>query len=300
MDLPGRRYDHLASTHVEIRPADITDAEGMTRALGSLRPAAVIHCAALMGGWGAAEEYRRINVEGTRNVATWAASAGTARFIYISSVSVYGMPAARGIDETTPFRHIGLPYGDSKMEAEQIVRGFHTTGLASTILRPGDVYGPRAGEWVVKLVDSMKSGRMILIGGGRGLINTTYVDNLVDAIAAALTRPEAAGRDYIITDGAPVTWREYLGALAAAAGCAPPKLSLPSSIAWPAVLVLEAAGRLTGKRPPLSSMGLRLLTAGCTYSIARARRELDWIPRIALDAGMKAVGEWLRARSLSE
>jgi nucleoside-diphosphate-sugar epimerase len=296
VDLPARPCAHLASSGIEIRPADITDYEGMARALGSLRPAAVVHCAALMGGWGAADEYRRINVEGTRNVATWAASAGAARLIYISSVSVYGMPAARGIDETTPFKHIGLPYGDSKMEAEQIVRRFHTAGLASTILRPGDVYGPRAGEWVVKLVDSMKSGRMILIGGGRGLINTTYVDNLVDAIVAALERPEAAGRDYIITDGAPVTWKEYLGALAEAAGCAPPRLSLPAPIAWPAVLVLEGAGRLTGRRPPLSRMGLRLLTAGCTYSIARARRELDWSPRVGFEAGMKAVGEWLRAR----
>src|SRR5678815_2870994 len=246
MDLPGRQYAHLSPASVEIRQADITDLAQMARVLDGLRPDAVVHCAALMGGWGGAEEYRRINVEGTRNIATWAVAAGVSRFIYISSVSVYGMPAARDIDETTPFRHIGLPYGDSKMEAEALVKRFHAEGLVSTILRPGDVYGPRAGEWVVKLVDSMKSGRMILIGGGGGLINTTYVDNLVDAIAAALARPEAAGRDYIVTDGAPVTWKDYLGALAAAADCSPPKFSLPSPIAWPAVLMLEAAGRLTG------------------------------------------------------
>ena len=61
------------------------------------------------------------------------------------------------------------------------------------------------------------------------------------------------------------------------------------------MLALETAGRLTGSRPPLSRMGLRLLTAECSYSIERARRELDWAPRVGLDAGMAAVAGWLRS-----
>jgi nucleoside-diphosphate-sugar epimerase len=42
-------------------------------------------------------------------------------------------------------------------------------------------------------------------------------------------------------------------------------------------------------------MGLRLLTARCSYSIERARRELDWSPRVDLESGMAAVGVWLRS-----
>ena len=297
LDLPGRGFEHLsggAAQGVEIRQADITDAATLARVLAGLRPASVVHCAALMGGWGAPSEYQRVNVGGTRNIAEWAAGAGAARFIYISSVSVYGMPPIQGIDEETPVRHIGLPYGDSKIEAEAVVRRAHKEGLPSVILRPGDVFGPRAGEWVVKLVESMKSGRMILIAGGSGLINTTYVDNLADAIEAALKRPEALGRDYIITDGAPVTWKRYLDELAKAASCPPPRVSLPSALAWPAVLALEAVGKLTGKRPPLSRMGLRLLTARCTYNIERARRELGWSPRVGIGQGMAAISGWLR------
>lgn len=293
VDLPGCAFGHLSGTGIEIRPADITDTDALARALAGIQPHAAVHCAALMGGWGAASEYQRVNVDGTRNLAAWAAVAGARRFIYMSSVSVYGMPAVQGIDETAPYRHIGLPYGDSKIEAERVVRSFAGAGLPATILRPGDVYGPRAGEWVVKLVESMRSGRMILIGGGRGLINVTYVDNLVDAIEAALARSTAAGRDYIITDGAPVTWKRYLDALARAAGCAAPRISIPTALAWPAVLTLEAVCRVTGRRPPLSRMGLRLLTARCSYSIERARRELEWVPRAGLDDGMSAVADWL-------
>ena len=294
LDLAGRSRAHLGRTGVEFKEADITDAAAVSRALSGVRASWVVHCAALMGGWGAPEEYRRVNVEGTRHIASWAAANGVARFVYISSVSVYGMPPVKEINEETPFRHIGLPYGDSKIEAETLVLEFHRAGLPCTILRPGDVYGPRATEWVVKLVESMKSGRMILIGGGRGLINVTQVDNLVDAIVAALQNPAAAGRDYIITDGKPATWNDYLKALSAAAGCAPPRFSLPIVAAWPAVVLLEAAGRITGRRPPLSRMGLSLLTASCTYSIDRARRELGWSPRVGLAEGMNGVGRWLK------
>lgn len=298
LDLAGRSRAHLGGAGIEFKEADITDAAAVSRVLSDVRASWVVHCAALMGGWGAPEEYRRVNVEGTRHVASWAAATGVARFVYISSVSVYGMPPLEGITEETPFLHIGLPYGDSKIAAETLVLDFHRAGLPCTILRPGDVYGPRASEWVVKLVESMRSGRMILIGGGRGLINVTHVDNLVDVIEAALGNPGAAGRDYIITDGKPATWRDYLTMLSGAAGCAPPKFSLPIVAAWPAVLLLEAVGRLTGRRPPLSRMGLSLLTARCTYSIDRARRELGWSPRVGLAEGMKEVGDWLKgARS---
>jgi len=293
IDRPGRSFSHLPEG-VRLVEADVTDADALGRGLSGIRPGTVIHCAAMMGGWGDAREYVRVNAGGTRAVAAWAAAAGARRLVYISSVSVYGMPPIQGIDEDTPFRHIGLPYGDSKMEAEKVVREAHAAGLPATILRPGDVYGPRAGEWVVKLVEAMRAGRMILIGGGRGLINTTHVDNLADAIETVEATTAAAGRDYIITDGAPVTWKTYLAALSRAADVPTPRVSLPVAAAWPLVLAFETAGRLTGRRPPLSRMGLRLLTARCSYSIERARCELGWEPRVDLARGMQGVAGWLR------
>ncbi|HET9480739.1 MAG TPA: NAD(P)-dependent oxidoreductase, partial [Candidatus Polarisedimenticolia bacterium] len=124
LDLPGRPADHLQSVTIRLE-ADITRPDSLDAALKDARIDLVVHCAALMGGWGSPDEYRRVNVDGTRNVLAWAAATGVRRFIYISSVSVYGMPAVTGIDETRPFRHIGLPYGDSKMEAERAVLQHH-------------------------------------------------------------------------------------------------------------------------------------------------------------------------------
>lgn len=294
LDLPGKRFPALDPAGVLLRKADISDSGSLSPALAGLHPSLVIHCAAFMGGWSDPAAYHRVNVEGTRALAAWAASAGACRFIYISSVTVYGLPPRAGVDETTPHRSVGMPYADSKIEAERAVRAAGAGGLPCTILRPGDVYGPRSHEWVTKLVASMRAGRLPLIGGGRGLVNTTYVENLVDAVEAAANAPAAAGSDYIITDGAPVTWKVYLDALAGAAGCPAPRLSVPSWIGWGLAIALEAAGSVTGRRPPLSRLGMRLLTSRTGYDIGKARRELGWSPRVGLQEGMEVTAGWLR------
>jgi nucleoside-diphosphate-sugar epimerase len=236
-----------------------------------------------------------VNRGGSESLAGAAADAGVRRFIYISSVTVHGMAANDRIDESSPVRSVGLPYADSKIEAERSLEAMHERGrIDLTILRPGDVYGPRAGEWVVKLVQALRARKMILIDGGRGLINTTFVENLADAVLAALSRGESKGRAYLITDGAPVRWKRYLVALSSACGARPPSISIPSALAWPLVVTMEAALSPLGKKPPLGRMGLRLLTARSGYSIERARRELGWSPAVGFDEGMRRVGDWLR------
>jgi nucleoside-diphosphate-sugar epimerase len=295
LDLPGSDWGHLHGlAGLQTREADIADAEALERALSECAAGAVVHCAALMGS-AAPEAIHRANVVGTHNIGAWAAAHKATRFVYLSSVTVHGLVPVRGIDEDTPFARIGMPYADSKMDAESEVARLHHQGIRWTILRPGDVYGPRAGEWVLKLVAAMRQGRMALIGGGSGLINITHVDNLADAIEAALRAPQAAGRVYLITDGEPVTWKRYLDALASTAGCAPATRSIPTWIAWPATTAFSMLSRLTGWRPPITPLGLRLMTARCSYSIDRARRELHWTPRVTFEAGMEEIGRWLKS-----
>src|SRR5262245_26699268 len=170
LDLPGCSWAHLEGLGLERREADIADAEALQRALSGVAAHSVVHCAALMGS-GDRDAIFRANVLGTRHIGAWAAGVQAARLIYLSSVTVHGLVPVRGIDEDTPFARIGMAYADSKMDAESEVARLHHQGIRWTILRPGDVYGPRAGEWVVKLVTSMRQGRMALIGGGAGLVN---------------------------------------------------------------------------------------------------------------------------------
>lgn len=295
LDLPGLRAPHLEHANVTRFEADVTSRQDCDRILHSTAPRAIVHCAAIMGSTASREEFFRVNEGGTRALAGAAASAGVRRFLYISSVTVHGMPPKTVVDEEAPRRSIGLAYADSKIAAEDLLKAMHERReISVTILRPGDVYGPRAGEWVVKLVESLRAGKMIYIGGGRGFVNACYVDNLIDAVEICLDRDASAGRAYLITDGPPVTWKRYLTALAGASGTPPPRLSIPAVAAWPMVMAMEAILPRLGKRPPLGKLGLRILTASCSYSIERARRELGWSPAIGFDDGMQRVAAWLR------
>jgi len=297
LDLPDRPISHLSRPGIEIVRGDVTSREDCDRAASLAAGGAVVHCAALMGGSLPRDEAMRINASGTGTLASAASAAGAKRFVYVSSVTIHGMPAISGVDESHPSVSIGLPYADSKIAAEAALTSLHDAGsIDLTILRPGDVYGPRAGEWVVKLVEALRGGTMIYIGGGKGLVNTTYVDNLIDAVDCCLDGRGSGGR-YLVTDGAPVTWKAYLQALAGACGARPPRISIPKVIAWPAVLAMEAAFPLVGRRPPLGRLGYRLLTSRTSYSIARARKDLGWRPAVGFEEGMRRVAEWI-AREL--
>jgi nucleoside-diphosphate-sugar epimerase len=300
LDLPGRPTDHLRRPGIAILEGDVTSRGDCDRALAAAAPAAVVHCAALMGGFAPPAEYLRVNAHGSETLAEACAAASVRRFVYLSSVTVHGLPARRGITEDDPLRSIGLAYADSKIAAEERLLRIHQRGgIRLTILRPGDVHGPRSVEWVVKLVEALRARRMILVGGGRGLVNVAYVDNLADAVCRCLDAAASEGRTYLITDGPPVTWRRYLDALAAAAGLPPPRLSIPAILAPPLVLALEAAYRPLGRRPPLGRMGLKILTARCSYSIERARRELGWEPAVGFEEGMRRIAVWLRSPEAS-
>jgi nucleoside-diphosphate-sugar epimerase len=298
-DLPGRPVSHLSRGGIDVIAGDVTSRADCERAVSRAAGGPIIHCAALMGGSLPREEAMRINAGGTETMARAAAAGGSKRFIYVSSVTVHGMPAVSGIDETFPIRSMGLPYADSKIAAESGLRRMHEAGgIDLTILRPADVYGPRAGEWVVKLVQALRAGRMILIGGGRGLVNTLYVDNLTDAAESCLDGLGSGGT-YLISDGRPVSWRRYLEALAAAARTRPPRISIPAFAAWPIVAAMEPLFALAGRKPPLGRLGLRLLTSRCSYSIDRAKRDLGWRPIVGFEEGMRRVADWI-ARELPE
>ncbi len=295
LDLPGRTIDHLSHPLIRHMEGDVTSRADCDRVLATAKPGAIVHCAAAMGGATPREEFMRVNLGGSKALAAAAAAAGVRRFILVSSVTVHGMPPREGIDEECPIRSIGLPYADSKIATEAALREMHDRGeIELTILRPGDVHGPRSGEWVVKLVERLRAGRMILIGGGRGLVNLTYVDNFSDAVAACLDTPRSVGNAYLITDGRPATWKRYLQDLSAAAGAPQPRLSIPSAVAWPLVYVMEASFPLIGRRPPLGRLGLKLLTSRSSYSIERARRDLGWKPAVGYEEGMQRIGAWVR------
>jgi nucleoside-diphosphate-sugar epimerase len=184
---------------IELCRGDLLDPESLQHALSGI--SAVIHCGL---GFGPAIP------KGTKNLLKAAESThAIRRFVHVSTAAVYGLtPGAECFTESANPRHTGNSYCDNKLKAEQIVLRFHNRGIPTVILRPSIVLGPYS-RWSIRELRALRTGNAWLIDDGKGICNSTYVDNLVDAIFLAIENESAAGHKFFITDGEPVSWRQF-------------------------------------------------------------------------------------------
>src|SRR3954447_22414992 len=165
----------------------------------------VVNTAANVGFGGDLNAVWRVNVLGTRRMIDAAARGGAERFVQFSSVTTFGFDYPDGVDETYPVRLTGNPYPDSKIASEQVTLQAHVAGdVRATIIRPGDVYGPRSRGWTVLPVEMIKGGQMVLPAGGHGQIGPVYVDDLVDGVMLAAESADAAGQIFTISGDGPI------------------------------------------------------------------------------------------------
>jgi len=249
---------------------------------------AVVHLAAAVGYGQTLERCRRINREGTRHMVEAAVAAGVRRFVQLSSVSVYGRRPGIPIDEDTPFRHIGDPYGDSKIEAEELLQKHadrHEIDL--TILRPTVIYGPGDDKFLPKLIENLRSGRARIIGDGSNRVDAVHVDDVATLVARVLADPRAIGGVYNVSNPNNPSWKELLSWVAEAIGVDPPRSHLPYSLALIAAAAMELAARLTGGEPRLTCYAVRVIGRDYDYRVDRAKSELGFEAKVDLREGVR-------------
>jgi nucleoside-diphosphate-sugar epimerase len=214
--------------------------------------------------------------------------------VHISSVRAFsdlGFPD--GVDEHHPVRTDGNPYVDTKVASEQVVLQAHAAGeVPVTVLRPGDVYGPGSRPWTILPVEAISAGRFVLPALGRGIFSPVYVDNLIDGILLAASSARAAGQVYTLSDGVPVSCREFFGHYHRMLGRRGP-VCLPTPVALALAAGAATAGRLTGTVTEANAATVRYFTRTGTYSIAKAQRELGFVPAVDLTEGMARTEAWL-------
>ncbi|MEM1415826.1 MAG: NAD-dependent epimerase/dehydratase family protein, partial [Myxococcota bacterium] len=256
-----------------------------------------VHCAALVDDRGRLEDFERVNVDGSRELALACARRGVERFVHLSSIAALGYDPGEGADERTPLDlRNPTPYFQTKARSERAVRDVAArTGLPVAVIRPGDVYGPGSVPWVERPLALMRQRQPVLIDGGRGLMAHCHVTNLALAIERALERPEAVGEVMIVHDGPHTTYADYLGRLAEVAGAPAPR-AISKRLAMTLAGAAEAAARV-GVTPPLTRGAVAYVTRRSTYRTDRAREVLDWSPRVGLDVGMQQLRKALRETS---
>jgi nucleoside-diphosphate-sugar epimerase len=160
----------------------------------------------------ALSEYRRMNVEGTLDLARRAVEAGVKRFVFISSIKVNGDTTARGVpfkadDEPGP----SDPYGVSKFEAEEALKALaRETGLEVVIIRPPLVYGPGVKANFRNMLNWLSKGVPLPLGSITNRRSLVSIGNLVDFIVTCIDHPRAANQTFLVSDGEDLSTTQLL------------------------------------------------------------------------------------------
>lgn len=207
-------------------PADLTDSESLSglEKIGQIE--AIIHSAGLAHQFNetAGEKFRKVNVEGTRNIANLAARLKAERFILISSVAVYGEAATAKKATQPEFEENRLCqprgfYAVSKLEAEKAAAEICAeNSIDLTILRPSTIIGENDRGNVARLIKAVDKRRFVWVGGGKNAKSLVYKTDVARACLLFLEDSDAAdvaaGKDnkmniYNVT-AEPVSMREIV------------------------------------------------------------------------------------------
>jgi len=284
----SRRAQALFGSGVEIAVGDLADGESVRRAAAGTGD--VYHAAGAVDEWQyPAEAMWDTNVVGTRRLL----AVGSGRFVYTSSVSVYGVGLPLGVREDAPFNPPGV-YGASKVEAERAVLEAAAAGRAAMILRPCVVYGPGDRYFGPQANETIRLPVVPLPDGGGHLVDLVHADDLAEAqvLVMATGRP---GDIYNVTDGATHSLRDLIGWMEEASGRRPWCPSITRWMAFGAQPVLRAVGRLAGLRPLAQLRHKDVYAFFSDYNFAIAKiRAIGYAPqmdaRIAVPAALRAGG----------
>ncbi len=222
-------------------------------------------------------EFRRINVQGTLQLARQAAASGVRRFVFVSSIKVNGEMTVAG----KPFTAEDAPapedaYGRSKMEAEQGLREIAAqSGMEVVIVRPPLVYGPGVRANFAALMRATERGLPLPFAALDNRRSLVGIDNLVDLILLTITHPRAANQVFLVSDGEDLSTSELVRKMAQAMGRRARLVPVP---AW----ALRSLGAITGR-----SGAVQRLCSNLQVDISKAKALLDWAPPFTVAEGMK-------------
>jgi len=258
----------------------------------------VFHCAAMVSDWASLEEMVRINVEGTRHLVEAATACGRLkRFVYLSSMVVFGMHPQRDFNETAPLIHTGDNYNLTKIRSEELVGQYvRDRGLQATIVRPPYVYGPRDRQFLPRVLGSLKSGQFKFIGSGRQPLSLVYVGNLVEVLYLAAVRPDVVGEVFLVTDGEAITRLRMLEIVCEETGYPMPTVHVPTWLVRMLCPAIEGfyALRKSPEPPLINKFRLKFMATPLSYRIDKARRVLGYEPKVTTEAGLRETLAWFR------
>lgn len=266
----------------------LQDVESLRRALGDA--SVVLHLAAATRAL-SAEEFRRVNADGTeRLLDAMSMGGGRRRMVYLSSLAAVGPTRGRPVrpdDEPRPL----TPYGRSKLDGERAALAREEVDVA--VLRPPAVYGPRDRDLLTFF--RMARWRVLPTAGPSDRpMQLVYAPDLAEAITVA-AEPGAATGVFHIAEPVAYPWSDVIRMVGAAVGRRTIVIRIPDRVVTAAAAVSEAVARGTGRAVIFDRAKAReLLAPGWTCETESARVGLAFEAPTPLAVGLRETAEWYR------
>lgn len=249
----------------------------------------VFHAATAWKDWGSRAYFDQTNVTGTESVLAAARAAGVSRLVYLGTEAVLmdGQPLVN-VDETYPCpgKPAGL-YALTRTLAEEAVLAANSPELATMAVRPGFLWGKGDTVMLPKLTAAIAAGQFVWIGDGSHLRSTIHIVNLCEGMILTAERGRG-GEAYNLTDGDPMTLRDFITRLLQTEGIEPGNRSVPFWLAWAIANLAEGLWRLFRLKgtPPITRMRVASSGVEVTLNDAKARQELGYRGQMSIEAGL--------------
>jgi nucleoside-diphosphate-sugar epimerase len=299
--LQRREIIFESSLNIKVIQGDIRDADAVMNAAAGCD--AIVHGAAMVGVVGKWNDFRDINVDGTRHVIHAAQAHNIQRLVYVSTPSVAHVGSSLVGCGATPavLSHGRALYAQSKALAEIEALAANSDELGVVALRPHLVWGPGDTQLVGRIIERATTGKLAMVGNGAALIDSTYIDNAISAHVAALdaVSPKSicAGKAYVISNGEPRPVAELLQGICMAAGVPFSPKKVPYRLALAAGTLLEQLWPLLRRtEPPLTRFVAEQLGTAHWFDSRPARHDLAWSPLVSIDEGFALLKDNFRVK----
>lgn len=278
----------LTAAGADVREGSIGDPNAIADAAAGCE--VVVHCAAVSDLRAAPRALTWVNVAGTENVVNAARHAECRRIVHLSCADVT-LDNRDRVNWNESQELMGMPLGHharSKRLGEEIALTRSSEALGIVAIRPAWIWGPGDDSRLPGLCAEGLRGGVRLVGRGDNLVAITYIDNLVDAIVAAMHADDrAVGQAYYVADNEFLSVREFVTALSQALGLPEPR----TGVTLPLAHAMARFRALMGGSGMTTDEVVRRGRA-TTFDISASLGDLGWEPKVGLDDGMDAVSSW--------
>jgi len=256
----------------------------------------LFHLAAAQHEAGVPDEYfRRINVDGTKAVLDAAVAVGVKRFVYGSTIGVYGHAMDGELDEESQVDPANI-YGVTKLEAERLVLSYKNR-LPVTAIRISETYGP-GDRRLLKLFKGIQKGRFFIMGGGQNIHQLIYVDDLIRGMEYAAASEDAIAEVFVLAGSEKLTTKDMCMAVGPCVSKTGRVLRVPL---WPFMLVafcLELICRPLGVQPPIHRRRLDFFRKSFFFRNNKAKSMLGFEAGVGFSEGVHRTADWYRDQGM--